>query len=275
LRKVVSNPVRVESRHNERLREVARLIASSRERRKSGRCVLEGVHLVDVYFTRIGAPDTLVVLDDALAWPEVAGLVARTPSSRTIVVSRGLFSELATLPADVALLAVVPTPKPPVAAPGHFCLLLEDVQDPGNVGTIIRTAAAAGVDQVLLSRHCAFAWAPKVLRSAQGAHFLTTLVEDVDLPAWIADFRASGGRTLATSSDARTSLYNASLTGRLALLIGNEGSGVSADVLARVDERVAIPMAAGSQSLNAAAAAAVVLFECVRRRRAATTQASK
>jgi len=275
LRKVVSNPVRVESRHNERLREVARLIASSRERRKSGRCVLEGVHLVDVYFTRIGAPDTLVVLDDALARPEIAGLVARTPSSRTIVVSRGLFSELATLPADVALLAVVPTPKPPVAAPGHFCLLLEDVQDPGNVGTIIRTAAAAGVDQVLLSRHCAFAWAPKVLRSAQGAHFLTTLVEDVDLPAWIADFRASGGRTLATSSDARTSLYNASLTGRLALLIGNEGSGVSADVLARVDERVAIPMAAGSQSLNAAAAAAVVLFECVRQRRAATTQASK
>jgi RNA methyltransferase, TrmH family len=267
--------VRVESRHNERLREVARLIASSRERRKSGRCVLEGVHLVDVYFTRIGAPDTLVVLDDALARPEIAGLVARTPSSRTIVVSRGLFSELATLPADVALLAVVPTPKPPVAAPGHFCLLLEDVQDPGNVGTIIRTAAAAGVDQVLLSRHCAFAWAPKVLRSAQGAHFLTTLVEDVDLPAWIADFRASGGRTLATSSDARTSLYNASLTGRLALLIGNEGSGVSADVLARVDERVAIPMAAGSQSLNAAAAAAVVLFECVRQRRAATTQASK
>jgi RNA methyltransferase, TrmH family len=275
LRKVVSTPVRVESRHNERLREVARLIASSRERRKSGRCVLEGVHLVDVYFTRIGAPDTLVVLDDALARPEIAGLVARTPSSRTIVVSRGLFSELATLPADVALLAVVPTPKPPAAAPGHFCLLLEDVQDPGNVGTIIRTAAAAGVDQVLLSRHCAFAWAPKVLRSAQGAHFLTTLVEDVDLPAWIADFRASGGRTLATSSDARTSLYNASLTGRLALLIGNEGSGVSADVLARVDERVAIPMAAGSQSLNAAAAAAVVLFECVRRRRAATTQASK
>jgi len=153
--------------------------------------------------------------------------------------------------------------------------VLDRLQDAGNAGSSLRSAAAFGFTQVIALKATAALWAPKVLRSAQGAHFLTTLVEDVDLPAWIADFRASGGRTLATSSDARTSLYNASLTGRLALLIGNEGSGVSADVLARVDERVAIPMAAGSQSLNAAAAAAVVLFECVRRRRAATTQASK
>jgi len=258
--------VRVESRHNERLREVARLIASSRERRKSGRCVLEGVHLVDVYFTRIGAPDTLVVLDDALARPEIAGLVARTPSSRTIVVSRGLFSELATLPADVAVLAVVPTPKPPEAAPGHFCLLLEDVQDPGNVGSMIRTAAAAGIDQVVLSPHCAFAWAPKVLRAAQGAHFLTTIVEGVELADWIAGFRRTGGRALATVVAAAMPLYAANLRGRVAIVIGSEGVGLSPGLLAQVDARIAIPMAQGSESLNAAAAAAVVLFEAVRQR---------
>jgi RNA methyltransferase, TrmH family len=258
--------MRVESRHNERLRDVARLIASSRDRRKSGRCVLEGVHLVDVYFTRIGAPDTLVVLDDALARAEVADLVARAPPSRTIVVSRNLFSELATLPADVALLAVVPTPKPSVAAPGHFCLLLEDVQDPGNVGTIIRTAAAAGVDQVLLSRHCAFAWAPKVLRSAQGAHFLTTVVEAVELAEWIVAFRRAGGRALATVVSGATPLYAADFRGRIAIVIGSEGAGLSPALLAEVDARIAIPMAEGSESLNAAAAAAVVLFEAVRQR---------
>jgi len=258
--------MRVESRHNERLRDVARLIASSRDRRKSGRCVLEGVHLVDVYFTRIGAPDTLVVLDDALARPEVADLVTRAPPSRTIVVSRNLFSELATLPADVALLAVVPTPKPSVTAPGHFCLLLEDVQDPGNVGTMIRTAAAAGVDQVLLSRHCAFAWAPKVLRAAQGAHFLTTVVEAVDLAEWIVAFRRVGGRALATVVSNATPLYAADLRGRIAIVIGSEGAGVSPALLAEVDARLGIPMAEGSESLNAAAAAAVVLFEAVRQR---------
>ena len=258
--------MRVESRHNERLRDVARLIASSRDRRKSGRCVLEGVHLVDVYVARIGVPDTLVVLDDALARPDVAGLVARTPPSRVIVVSRNLFSELATLPADVALLAVVPTPKPSVAAPGRFCLLLEDVQDPGNVGAMIRTAAAAGVDQVLLSRHCAFAWAPKVLRAAQGAHFLTTIVEDVELADWIAGFRRTGGRVLATVVAAAKPLYAADLRGRVAIVIGSEGAGLSPALLAQLDARMAIPMAEGTESLNAAAAAAVVLFEAVRQR---------
>ena len=148
--------MRVESRNNERLRDVARLATSSHERRKSGRCVLEGVHLIDVYCQRVGLPQTLVVLDEALARREVADLIARVPASRTIVVRRALFSQLASLPADVSALAVVPAPVTRVSEPGRFCLLLEDVQDPGNVGTMIRTAAAAGVDQVLLSRDCAF-----------------------------------------------------------------------------------------------------------------------
>lgn len=257
---------RIESRHNERLREVARLIASSRDRRKRGRCVLEGVHLIDVYCARIGAPDTLVVLDEALPRRDIRQLVDRVPPSRTIVVSHTLFAEIATLPADIGALAVVETPHNPLPAAGGFCLLLEDVQDPGNVGSMIRTAAAAGVEQVLLSSRCAFAWSPKVLRAAQGAHFLTTLVEDVDLAAWAAAFRAGGGRVLATVvADAR-SLHAADLRGRVAIAIGTEGHGLSEDLLARSNQRIMIPMAAGSESLNAAAAAAAVLFEAVRQR---------
>ena len=148
---------RVSSPRNARLREVARLIASSRDRRKSGRCVLEGAHLIDVFVGRFGAPETLVVLEEATVRPDVADLVARVPASRTLVVSHDVFDELATLPADVAVLAVVATPRVPPPAPADFCLLLEDVQDPGNVGSIIRTAAAAGVPQVWLSPGCAFA----------------------------------------------------------------------------------------------------------------------
>ena len=256
--------MRVESRHNERLREVARLASSSRERRKYGRCVLEGVHLIDVYCARIGAPQVLVVLDDARERPDVAALIARVPSSRTIVVGRALLSKLATLPPDVAALAVVPTPVAKVAAPGRFCLLLEDLQDPGNVGTMIRTAAAAGVDQVVLSRDCAFAWAPKALRAGQGAHFLTTVIERVDLSDWVGAFRAIGGRAFATVVSDATSVYRADLSGRIAIAIGREGSGLSSALRHACDVRIAIPMASGSESLNAAAAAAVVLFEAVR-----------
>jgi RNA methyltransferase, TrmH family len=257
---------RVESRHNERLREVARLIASSRDRRKSGRCVLEGAHLIDVFCARIGAPETLVVLDEALTRRDVAEIVERVPPSRTIVVSRTLFGELATLPADVAVLAVVPTPVPSVPPSAGFCLLLEDVQDPGNVGSMIRTAAAAGVEQVLLSRQCAFAWAPKVLRAGQGAHFLTAIVEDVDLGAWVVAFRAKQGRVVAAVVTGGVPLHAANLRGRLAVAIGSEGGGLSDELLALADERITISMAAGSESLNVAAAAAVVLFERVRQR---------
>jgi TrmH family RNA methyltransferase len=259
---------RIASRHNERLRDVARLIASSRERRKSRRCVLEGAHLIEVYTARVGSPETLVVADDALDDPVIAALAARVPSSHAFVISRALFEEIASMPADVGVLAVVEPPSAQGRSSGEFCLLLEDVQDPGNVGTMIRTAAAAGADQVILSRHCAFAWSPKALRAGQGAHFLTTLIEGVDAHAWVRDFRNRGGRVVASIVNGASSLYDVDLRGRVAVAIGSEGQGLSRELLALADQQVTIPMANGSESLNAAAAAAVLLFEAVRQRRA-------
>ncbi len=259
---------RVTSRNNERLREVVRLIESSRDRRKSGRCVLEGAHLIDVYMMRIGTPETLVIVDDRLDDPAIAPLMARMPPSRIVAIPRTVFSDLATLPPDIGALAVVTAPHAEPSGPGEFCLILEDVQDPGNVGSMIRTAAAAGVDQVVLSPHCAFAWSPKALRAGQGAHFLTMLVENTDLDPWLATFRAAGGTLVATVVDDAPSLYESDLRGRLALAIGSEGGGLSPALLVRADRRVTIPMAPDSESLNAAAAAAVVLFEALRQRRA-------
>jgi len=258
---------RIASRHNERLREVARLIASSRERRKSGRCVLEGEHLVRVYCERVGVPHALFVLDEASGDPEVQAIAAQVPPSRAALVSRALFSEIASMPPDVGVLAVVDAPQSTPVEHPSYCLLLEDVQDPGNVGTIIRTAAAAGVDQVLLSRGCAFAWSPKALRAGQGAHFLAAIAEDVDVVAWSRTFRDDGGRMVATVAANGTPLYDADLRGRVAIAIGSEGGGLSSALLALADVRVMIPMASGSESLNAAAAAAVVLFEGRRQRR--------
>ena len=256
---------RVTSRNNPRLREAARLIASSRDRRKAGKCVLEGEHLVAVYAARRGAPEFLIVTEEAVARPGVRAL-ADVHSGRTLVVPAGLFAELAALPAGVGLLAVVATPAAVPAAPGAFCLLVDDVQDPGNVGSMLRTAAAAGVAQVLLSKRCAFAWSPKVLRAAQGAHFCVDLCEDVDLPAWAAGFRDAGGDVIATVAAGGTSLYDVPLAGRVAVAIGNEGAGLSAALAAQATRRVTIPMPGPVESLNAAAAAAVCLFECVRQR---------
>ena len=256
---------RVTSRQNPRFKEAVKLVESSRERRKSGRCVLEGAHLVDVHLDRVGPPETLIVVDDALADRCVAALVDRAPPRDVLIVPPRLFAGIAALPVEVGVLAIVRTPAIAIPQPAPFCLLLEDIQDPGNVGTMLRTAAAAGVAQVWLSRDCAFAWSPKALRAGQGAHFLTTIVEDTDLVDWTARFRGSGGRVAALVAREGSDLYATKLERPLALAIGNEGSGLSAALRAAADISVTIPMPGGTESLNAAAAAAVALFECVRR----------
>jgi len=233
--------------------------------------VLEGEHVVAVYAECIGAPRSLIVTDEAMMRPAVRALVERL-SDRALVVTESLFDEIATLPPGVGVLAVIDTPMPPPPANADFCLLIDDVQDPGNVGSMLRTAAGAGAAHVLMSKHSAFAWSPKVLRAGQGAHFCLDIHEDVDLPAWASAHRAAGGEVIATVASDGESLH-AALRGRLAVAVGNEGSGLSAALLAAATRRVTIPMHRGVESLNAAAAAAVVLFECVRQRAAARSAA--
>jgi TrmH family RNA methyltransferase len=254
---------RITSRDNARLKEAARLIGSSRDRHKAGRCVLEGAHVIAAYRARYGPPETLIVAESSLAEPEVRALRAGVPESRTLVVAEAAWSDLAQLPASVAALAVVPTPAFEFKGAADFCLLLEDVQDPGNVGSILRSAAAAGVAQVFLSAQCAFAWSPKVLRAGQGAHFHLEIYEGVELAGWARDYR---GRVVAAVAAGGKPIFSADLRGRLAVAVGNEGVGLSAAVRDASSEQITIPMPGGFESLNAASAAAICLFECVRQR---------
>jgi TrmH family RNA methyltransferase len=121
----------------------------------------------------------------------------------------------------------------------------------------------AGIARVLLSKGCAFAWSPKVLRAGQGAHFCVDIHEDVDLPGWAKTYRDAGGDVVAAVATGGASLYAAHLVGRVALAIGNEGAGLSAALAAQATQRVTIPMHGHVESLNAAAAA-VLLFEARR-----------
>ncbi|MEO8847412.1 MAG: RNA methyltransferase [Casimicrobiaceae bacterium] len=257
---------RVTSSDNPRLKEAARLISSSRDRRKSGRCVLEGAHAIDAYCQRIGAPETLVVADDAQHDAAIMQLVSRVPPSRVLVVARDLLAMLTALPADVGAIAVIDTPVAHAHPPADFCLLLENVQDPGNAGSILRSAAAAGVTQVYMSRDCVFAWSPKVLRTAQGAHFHLAIYENVDLLAWSREYRESGGKVAASVVNGGASLFTTALPRRIAWVVGNEGAGVTPALVTHSDILVTIPMPGGTESLNAAVATAICLFECVRRR---------
>ena len=163
----------------------------------------------------------------------------------------------------------MPTPAPAPGRVADFCLLLEDVQDPGNVGSILRSAAAAGVAQVYTSAGCAFAWSPKVLRAGQGGHFHLDIFENVDLAAWARNFH---GKTVAAVAGKGDPLFDSDLRGPVAVAIGNEGGGLSAALRAAATRQVTIPMPGGFESLNAAAAAAICLFECVRQRAATSVK---
>ena len=147
---------------------------------------------------------------------------------------------------------------------GEFSVLLDDVQDPGNVGTIMRTAVAAGVSNVYLSHGCADVWSPKVLRAAMGAHFQVRVSSDVDL---LQLLERHAGKIVVTDLVARQSLYDVDLRGPVCMIFGNEGAGVSEPLKAVAGEKVLIPMPGKIESLNVAAAAAICLFERVRQLR--------
>ncbi|MBP8297367.1 MAG: RNA methyltransferase [Burkholderiales bacterium] len=251
----------VSSRDNPDWKMLVRLCHSSRDRRKSGKCVLEGAHTIAAYLERYGIPELIVVNEEARDDGEIRGIVLRAGSRQVMVADARLFGELAQTAAPTGVLAVIAAPQPGSLAPGAFNLLLEDVQDPGNVGTMLRTAAAAGVTHAFLSAGCAFAWSPKVLRAGQGAHFFLDIVEHADLPALARDFN---GKVVAAVPRAPVSLFDADLRGPLMFVVGNEGAGLSPALIASATAQVAIPMPGGFESLNAASAAAVCLFEKLR-----------
>jgi TrmH family RNA methyltransferase len=254
-------PPPITSAENQRFRALLKLQQSSRERRKAGRSLLDGVHLVSAYLQHVGSPDEIVVSASGLQNTEISALLARC-GGEPLVLADGLFRELSPVTTPTGIMAVVPTPRPAAvpARPGP-CVMLEDLQDPGNLGSILRSAAAAGVPEVYLSTHCVHAWSPRVLRAAMGAHFALRIYERVDLYALVSRYP---GRVLATVTKGDLPLYSADLAGHVALLFGNEGAGLSDALRSAAHQTIHIPMPGAAESLNVAAAAAVCLFERVR-----------
>lgn len=146
-------------------------------------------------------------------------------------------------------------------------ICLEAVQDPGNFGTIVRTAEAAGATGVLATRGSVDPFAPKTLRSSMGSAFRLPVAEKVDPEVMLANARGAGIAVVAAAADAEMIYSDYNWRQPALVIFGNEGSGVSADLLERCDARLRIPLCAPVESINVAAAAAVFLFEAARQRR--------
>lgn len=274
----------IQSRDNPFYKELARLSGSARQRNQSGQTLLDGAHLLAAYLDSGNQPQHILLNSAALRDDEIAGLLQRANDIPVTQLDDKLFAGLSELKTPTGILALIDISQPaqgerrgdhrtddttPSVMPnGHnrFALLLEGIQDPGNLGSMLRSAAAAGCEEVFLSPGCADAWSPKVLRAAMGGHFALRIYEQQDLSG-VA--RALSGQLLAASLHASLSLYDCDLHGNVAFMVGNEGAGLSESLLQLATQQITIPMHNNVESLNAAAATAICLFEAVRQRHAA------
>jgi len=252
----------ITSADNPRFRALLKLAQSSRERRGAGLSLLDGIHLVAAYVDHVGSPGEIVLSRSGAENAEVVQLLGKAKVDSTLLLSDALFRQLSSVSSPTGIIAVVPTPRVPL--PDRLTgsgVWLEDIQDPGNVGSILRSAAAAGIGTVCLSRHSVHAWSPRVLRAGMGAHFSLRIIEGADLQALAQCY---SGTIVATAVDQGVPVFDADLSGDVALLFGNEGAGLSPELAALARQTVHIPMPGRAESLNVGAAAAVCLFERVR-----------
>ncbi len=250
----------ISSRQNPLIKDLHLLASSAAERRKQAKTILDGVHLLQAAIEKGIVLTMVCVSEHGYQSPEIAALVARLePITSCLYLPDAVFAHISPTDSPAGVLAVIAMPmETTLETLTASCVVLEAVQDSGNLGAILRTAAAAGIQDVLLSEGCAQAWSPRVLRAAMGAHFVLRIYEKINIAEALSDYQ---GVTVATGLDNARGLYEMDLRQPIAWLLGSEGQGLSAGTMALAQQKVMIPMATGIESLNVAAAAAVCLFE--------------
>lgn len=267
----------IQSPANPLIKRLTRLMDSPRTRREEGVAILEGWHLIEscLHAPAYGAESLkFVVLSEKLVGTHIEASLVQATSGTQAPCHRASASVMARVTSgggDNACVAAIGTGRtgrcsPRDPEPSRLELWLDAIQDPGNVGTLIRTATAAGAHRVVLGKGCADAWSPKSLRAGMGGHFHVTIDESVDL---LEAMRRTDLNRIALDAAGEQTLFDMDLTGTIALILGAEGAGLDARLAAMADHRVRIPMLGPVESLNVAAAGATACFERVRQSRTA------
>lgn len=257
----MTEPLHVRSRDNPSLAQVRRALRDPGAYRRPGALLwLEGDHLLRACLARGWPLQQVLVAESAWDRPELQDLARR--GARVLLLSDALYRDLSTLESPAPIGALIDRPLPAPLRSDVGAVLLDRLQDAGNVGSILRSAAALGVSQVLALKGTAALWSPKVLRAGMGAHFALQLHEGLE----VADLQALALPWVATSSHAGQALDRCTLPQPCAWVFGHEGRGVAPELLARCALTLRIPQPGGEESLNVAAAAAICLYEGLRQR---------
>ncbi|RUL56386.1 MULTISPECIES: RNA methyltransferase [Lysinibacillus] len=251
---------RIESIQNALVKHWKKLVTTRKEREKTGEFLVEGFHLVEEalknkeqiiqIIVREGVDLPLLWAIDNVEMVEVTAAIAKEIAETEN--SQGVFAHCKQLE--------VPRDE---QYNWRKLLLVDAVQDPGNIGTMIRTADAAGIDAVVLGKGCADAYNPKTLRSAQGSHFHIPIVRG-ELMEWIEDLKEDGVKVYGTALEEAVVYTEIEHSDKFALIVGNEGSGIHPQLLNKTDQNVIIPIFGQAESLNVAVATGILLYQLVR-----------
>ncbi|NPV52036.1 MAG: RNA methyltransferase [Firmicutes bacterium] len=261
----------ITSVRNPRVQYIRKLY-QKKYRDREGRFAIEGVRFIEEALAS-GARLHAAFFAPDLLESDRGRLLAERLRERPVdcfTVSRHVLDAVADVATTQGICAVAEKLEPRldevVTQPSPLIVVLHNLQDPGNVGTIIRTASAAGASGVILTGSTADEYNPKTLRATMGAIFNIPTVRVASLLELLQTLRSAGISTVAGDAGAKTMYFNHDFRVPVAILVGNEGSGLRGDILNSVEEAVAIPMPGRAESLNVAVAASLLIYEALRQR---------
>lgn len=239
-------------------------------RQEDNEFLIEGIRFVEEAVAA-GADIRYCLISESLKGDRVSALLDKMHDKRIDVytVEDELMSEICDTKNPQGIAAVVKRHElsaEEVIKGSTFLIIIDRLQDPGNLGTIIRTAHAAGVDGIIISEGTVDPYSPKVLRSTMGSIFRLPLAECGDIPGVIKSIKASGFAVYASSPDGANPYYDENYISKTAIIVGNEANGIENEVIEQSDVLVKIPMPGECESLNASVACGILIFEVVRQR---------
>lgn len=262
--------IQITSSQNPAVKELKSL-KSRKDREEKGLFYIEGLRIVEEAVQE-KANITGIFISEGFADTHAGSPLMRsmeTLECKQYLIPDKLFAELADTETPQGILAVIGIRESHLEeclSEENLLVMLESVRDPGNMGTIIRTADAAGFTGIIVSKDCVDVYNPKVLRSTMGSIFHVPIYRSGNFPETIREIKARGIKVYAAHLEGKCSMYDADLAVDSAVIIGNEANGISREVAALADRLVKIPMAGKAESLNASIAAGVLMYEALRQR---------
>lgn len=258
----------ITSKDNEQVKHIKKL-KEKKYREEYGEFIVEGIKMVEEAIVENAKIKSIIICDDCKTQNSIPNeLMYEIAKLNCIYVSEKVFNFITDVINPQGILAVIEKPnlkENKINYENDNFLILDGIQDPGNIGTILRTVDSLNINQIIVSNDTADIYNPKVVRSTMGAIFRVKVVESDDLVKTVKEMKKHKIKIATTSLQTENSIYDISYD-KTAIVIGNEANGVSEEVLNLADEKIKIPMLGKTESLNASVATAIVLYEAVRQK---------